>query len=237
MGIFDRLKGRSRGGDQSPVQDRDREPGAAGGGDGTVPGLAPEASAGPGAGAGAGAGVGGAGGGRGWAGLPPIQRATWAPARQTVASAEFGGSLATWQNHSFSGPLSHAVLDGAPTGLIKDALSPAVGSSPGGLGEARLSLPVAVVDDGVGDSEGGAGAVGPGRGPTVQRAAGPRVAPVRPRPRPAPSALTRAAAPNSVRRRVLPAVAPSIVAPSTVAPSTVVPAPVAAPVATGAGTT
>lgn len=146
MGIFDRLKGRSR------------ERGA--GGNGTVPGPTDEASAGSGAiagngaaagtGAAEGAGAGASRGGRAWAALPPIQRVISASAPQTVASADFGGSLTTWQNHSFSGTLSHAVLDGAPTGLIKDALSFARGSGAGGPAKATLFPASAVVDAGDG---------------------------------------------------------------------------------------
>lgn len=235
MGIFDRLKGRGR------------ERGA--GGNGTAAGPAPEAAAGSGAiagngaaaGTGAAAGAGGdaSGGGRGWAALPPIQRAMLAPARQTVASADFGGSLTTWQNHSFSGTLSHAVLDGAPTGLIKDTLSFARGSGPGGPAKETLFPAPAVVDggDGVKSDRGGSdGGGGDARRPVpfVQRAQGPRIAPVRPRPpRPAPSALTRASAPRTGHRRVLPAVAPGSV---TAAPAgaggaarTAAPAPLPAP--------
>src|SRR5579859_5401793 len=55
---------------------------------------------------------------RGWAALPPIQRASAAPARQAVAASDFSRTLATWQNPTFMGTLSHAVLDGAPTGVL-----------------------------------------------------------------------------------------------------------------------
>ncbi|MZE48270.1 hypothetical protein GTY49_36125, partial [Streptomyces sp. SID5477] len=45
-------------------------------------------------------------------GLPPIQRATGA-ARTGVADAGFGGRLPTWQNPSFTGAPSPAVLNPA----------------------------------------------------------------------------------------------------------------------------
>ncbi|MFD9026687.1 hypothetical protein ACFVY5_19640, partial [Streptomyces parvulus] len=47
-----------------------------------------------------------------WTGLPPIQRATGA-ARAGVADAGFGGRLPTWQNPSFTGAPSPAVLNPA----------------------------------------------------------------------------------------------------------------------------
>ncbi|MEW2235086.1 hypothetical protein AB0886_23450, partial [Streptomyces sp. NPDC024062] len=210
MGIFDRLKGRGRGADQ-----QGGGPELSAGGDGTVP--APEPPGGDAAGTTA-APV----RGREWAGLPPIRLVTLTPARQTVASSEFGGSLTAWQNPSFSGTLSHAVLADAPTGLIKDTQSFTPGPGPARLDEPRLSLPAAAPEGGADagatavDGGGGVagGSVGQGprgawQGPSVQRAQGPRVAPAQPRKRPAPSALTRASAPNTVQRRSLPAAAPS----------------------------
>lgn len=127
MGIFDRLKGRGRGADQQGGGPERNE-----GGDGTVPAPTPEPPTRDAAGTTA-APV----RGREWAGLPPIRLVTLTPARQTVASSEFGGSLTAWQNPSFSGTLSHAVLADAPTGLIKDTqsyppgLGPPASTSPG----------------------------------------------------------------------------------------------------------
>lgn len=113
MGIFDRLKGRGRGADQQGGGPERNE-----GGGGTVPAPTPEPPTRDAAGTTA-APV----RGREWAGLPPIRLVTLTPAEQTVASSEFGGSLTAWQNPSFSGTLSHAVLADAPTGLIKDTQS------------------------------------------------------------------------------------------------------------------
>ncbi|NDZ83681.1 hypothetical protein G3I19_35270, partial [Streptomyces sp. SID10853] len=48
--------------------------------------------------------------GHDWNGLPAIQRATQHTAGHAVATADFSSRLATWQNPSFSGSLSHAVL-------------------------------------------------------------------------------------------------------------------------------
>ncbi|MEU0138214.1 hypothetical protein ABZ172_29910, partial [Streptomyces sp. NPDC006296] len=210
MGIFDRFKGRGQGGNQAPGHGQEHERSTGGGG--AVPGPAPEAS--PGAGAGTAAGD--PGRGRGWTGLPPIQRAMLTPARQTVASAEFAGSLTAWQNHSFSGTLSHAVLDDAPTGLIKDVASFALGSNPAaGATLSPVAPAPAAPARGEGDAAGDAPAARRAwQGPSVQRAVGPQVAPVRPRPAAAPAPLTRAATPSTVQRRVLPAVTPSRTAPA-----------------------
>ncbi|MGW9204087.1 hypothetical protein ACWGQU_27595, partial [[Kitasatospora] papulosa] len=234
MGIFDRLKGRGRGADQQGGGPERNE-----GGGGTVPAPTPEPPTRDAAGTTA-APV----RGREWAGLPPIRLVTLTPARQTVASSEFGGSLTAWQNPSFSGTLSHAVLADAPTGLIKDTQSYPPGPGPARLDEPRLSLPAAApeggadagaaaVDGGVGGGSVGQGTRGAWQGPSVQRAQGPRVAPVQPRRRPAPSALTRASAPNTVQRRALPAAVPSRTAPapaaSGAAPSPSAPAPAPSP--------
>ncbi|MHA6761771.1 hypothetical protein [Streptacidiphilus sp. PAMC 29251] len=176
MGIFDRLRGR-----------------------GGAPGLpgASESVAAPAAAA--------VGGRPGWAGLPPIQRATARPARYTVASSDFAQSLTTWQNPSFSGTLSHAVLDGAPTGLIRGVLAPAVAGPSGGLGEPALSLPVAVE---AADDVAEAADVAVQRTVSATRRLGPQVAPVRPR-RAQPTPLTRAPAPAQAQHRVLPAATPA----------------------------
>ncbi|MFC9059938.1 hypothetical protein ACFTXB_18055, partial [Streptomyces sp. NPDC057074] len=102
MGFLDRLRGR-----------RDDVEGS--GGETTSPVVSarplPEAGDGPDAGSGANApsaptAV------AAWAGLPPIQRATGA-ARAGVADAGFGGRLPTWQNPSFTGAPSPAVLNPA----------------------------------------------------------------------------------------------------------------------------
>ena len=170
MGILDRLRGRA----VPPVE----APGD------VVPEAVPEAAP---------------AGQRGWASLPPIQRTAADPSRHTVASAGFGSALATWQNPSFTGALSHAVLDGAPTGLLRDVLTPSTG--PARLGEPALSLPVAV--------EAPEEADGPGfsvqRAVSASRPTGPRVAPVRAR-HSGHAPLTRATAPHLVQRRTLPAV-------------------------------
>ncbi|NBM20657.1 hypothetical protein, partial [Streptomyces sp. GC420] len=76
-----------------------------------------------------------------WPELPPIQRATTGSAAP-VADPGFGGRLTTWQNPSFMGTLNHAVLDGAPGGLVKGVL--ATSAEPAsGLELPSLTLPVA----------------------------------------------------------------------------------------------
>ncbi|MGW7283553.1 hypothetical protein ACWGIV_35905, partial [Streptomyces sp. NPDC054844] len=56
-----------------------------------------------------------------WTGLPPIQRAT-GNARTGVADAGFGGRLPTWQNPSFTGAPSPAVLNpAAGSGMLSGA--------------------------------------------------------------------------------------------------------------------
>ncbi|MGW4024180.1 hypothetical protein ACWEEL_22770, partial [Streptomyces sp. NPDC005009] len=138
----------------------------------------------------------------GWPGLPPIQRATARPS-WPVADSGFGGRLSTWQNPAFTGTLSHAVLDGAPGGLVQGVLTASARPSPG-LELPALSLPVAAPGE-------------PGtEQPPVQRAAvpftvgrpsGPSVTPA-PVPAPRPAALTRTAAPAApVQRRALPVAA------------------------------
>ncbi|WP_420877040.1 hypothetical protein, partial [Streptomyces ossamyceticus] len=87
----------------------------------------------------------------GWVRLAPIQRAAVRDA--AVADTGFGGRLTTWQNPSFTGALSHAVLPDAPSGLVKDVLT--VSARPtSGLELPSLTLPVARAD-----------AEPPGRGP------------------------------------------------------------------------
>ncbi|MDU0302976.1 hypothetical protein NUG23_21640, partial [Streptomyces sp. PAL114] len=102
-----------------------------------------------------------------WPGLPPIQRATARPS-WPVADAGFGGRLSTWQNPAFAGTLSHAVLDGAPGGLVEGVLTASARPSPG-LELPALSLPVAAPP-----GEPGPGPSGDGADlPPVQRAAVP----------------------------------------------------------------
>lgn len=141
MGVFDRLRngGRDRTTGGLPVTGPADGPVT---GDGTAPsaGVAPAASASPGASD--------SGGGTGdrvvrsaaWSSMPPIQRALAGPG--SVADSGFGGRLTTWQNPSFTGTLSHAVLDGAPGGLVRGtATTSALPAS--GLELPSLSLPVA----------------------------------------------------------------------------------------------
>jgi hypothetical protein len=78
-----------------------------------------------------------------WAELPPIQRTT-TPLRLTAAPG-FGGTLTSWRDPSFIGPPSHAVLDGAPSGLVQGLFTSSAGPSTG-LERPALSLPVAAPD-------------------------------------------------------------------------------------------
>ncbi|GDY71744.1 hypothetical protein SAV31267_012290 [Streptomyces avermitilis] len=115
-----------------------------------------------------------------WPSLPPIQRAT--AGSGSVADAGFGGRLTTWQNPSFTGTLSHAVLDGAPGGLVKGVLAPTARPA-SGLELPSLSLPVA--SPGEEESADGAGPLPVRRMSTpvtVSGPTGPRVAPAPPRP-------------------------------------------------------
>ncbi|RSR95965.1 hypothetical protein EF917_24515, partial [Streptomyces sp. WAC00469] len=76
-----------------------------------------------------------------WQGLPPLQRAL-APARGPVADSGFGGRLPTWQNPSFVGTVSHAVLDGrSDTVLGGRAPHPVPGSPVPGLEQPAAPLP------------------------------------------------------------------------------------------------
>ena len=189
MGIFDRLRRRTD----------------------TGPGVVTPAPAGPVAAAPSAVGA----SGRGWQGLPPIQRATAGSSGPAVAIADFGSRLVTWQNPSFVGPLSHAVLDGAPGGLLRDALTPAAAPSGGGLGLPVLSLPVAVADDvPEGERADTAGVRPPGfpvqRAVAAARPSGPRVAALAAlasvrREAGRGAGLTRSPAPPGVQHRVLPA--------------------------------
>ncbi len=141
MGVFDRLRGGGR--------DRGTRGGALAGsagvpvpGDGIAPGTGGNVSPGAGSGAGDTSEGGGARAVRpaAWPSLPPIQRAT--AGRGSVADSGFGGRLTTWQNPSFTGTLSHAVLDGAPGGLVRGVLAtPALPAS-------GLELPLALLAGG-----------------------------------------------------------------------------------------
>lgn len=138
----------------------------------------------------------------GWAGLAPMQRA--AVRQPGVADAGFGGRLSTWQNPSFTGTLSHAVLDGAPGGLVKDVLTTSAKPVPG-LELPSHTLPVAVDEPEVPDAELGA-ALPVQRAPgdvTASRPEGPRVTPVAPRSD-RPTLLTGARTTPVVQRRALP---------------------------------
>lgn len=178
------------------------------GGAGTTGPAAPSAGAG-GSGADSSADAGGSGAAgsvaavrrAAWSALPPIQRVTARPASGPVADPGFSGRLSTWQNPSFAGTLSHAVLDSAPGGVVGGVLTATAHPVPGLEGPAT-ELPVAPPPG---------SADGTGEPPPVQRAAaarvsGPRVTPAVSRPRPTP-ALTRATAPAAVWRRVLPSAA------------------------------
>ncbi|MGW3853083.1 hypothetical protein ACWD74_39605, partial [Streptomyces fagopyri] len=171
-------------------------------GTGVSPGAAPAAGA-----------VGGVDGNRpvraaAWPSLPPLQRAT--AGRGSVADSGFGGRLTTWQNPSFTGTLSHAVLDGAPGGLVRGVLAtPALPAS--GLELPSLALPVAAPEE-PSDHVGGSSLRHAGLPVAATGPAGPRVTAVPPaatRP-PAPTGLTRAPAGPAVQRRALPVVTPSV---------------------------
>ncbi|MEW1865701.1 hypothetical protein AB0399_35920, partial [Streptomyces sp. NPDC088194] len=114
------------------------------------PGAAPGAASGSVHGAGSAPAAGTAAvrpsGPPGWSALPPIQRASAHPSRHTIAAADFGGTLSAWQNPSFTGELAHVVLDDAPTGLIRDVLTPAP-AAVHRTGQPPVALPVAVVGD------------------------------------------------------------------------------------------
>ncbi|MDX3283863.1 hypothetical protein PV435_47605, partial [Streptomyces scabiei] len=62
--------------------------------------------------------------------------------RATVADAGFSGRLSSWQNPSFTGTLTHAVLPGAPGGLVRDVLTTSA-TPVAGLELPSRTLPVA----------------------------------------------------------------------------------------------
>ncbi|MEU9785041.1 hypothetical protein AB0H92_29460, partial [Streptomyces phaeochromogenes] len=141
----------------------------------------------------------------GWVGLPPIQRA--AVGRTGVADSGFGGRLSTWQNPSFTGTLSHAVLDAAPGGLVRNALTTSARPVSGLEPPSHTLLPVRSEEpEAPGDVRDAAAPVPVQRAPrpvTASRPAGPRVTPVPPRAH-RPNPLTRAPATPAVQRRALP---------------------------------
>jgi len=152
-----------------------------------------------GAGAGAGSTSSGYGSGSGarvpsagWSALPPIQRAT-TDGRPGVADAGFAARLTTWQNPSFTGTLSHAVLDDAPSGLVKGVLVESRG--PGtGLELPSLSLPLAMPEvEPAGGAAVAASAAASGAAPSAP--SGPSVQRVR-----FPGAVARATAPGNLTR-------------------------------------
>lgn len=216
MGLFDRLRGGGGGGPErgsgsgSAAASASGPAGASAPADGTDARVS-DTSAADGAGRGAGARVVRP---AAWPALPPIQRATDRPG--AVADAGFGGRLTTWQNPSFTGPLSHAVLDGAPGGLVKGLLAAPVGPA-SGLELPSLSLPVALpVESG---EETGALPVQRMSSPVAALGpAGPRVTPAAPRAT-RPTSLTKAPTRPAVQRRALPAMKPSAPLPSVPQPS------------------
>ncbi|MGI5519182.1 hypothetical protein [Streptomyces sp. CA-106131] len=143
-----------------------------------------------------------------WPALPPIQRAV-AGGTSGVADPGFGGRLATWQNPSFTGTLSHAVLDGGLGSLVGDLLSSR--SHPAApLPQSFPALPVPAPPRPADPAPQPAAPAAPARGIHVfaaqQRAAA------------APGLLTKSA-PAPVQRRTLPARIPSGAAGSAPAPS------------------
>ncbi|MDV6289362.1 hypothetical protein R2F25_20790 [Streptomyces sp. UP1A-1] len=122
MGFLDRLRGRGTGSDGAATSGHGptastSTPGTAGtAGTGDVPGASGGTGASDVSGAPDGSGAVGAVAPpvavAAWTGLPPIQRAT-GDRRAGVADSGFGGRLPTWQNPSFSGVPSPAVLDPA----------------------------------------------------------------------------------------------------------------------------
>ncbi|MGW1840880.1 hypothetical protein ACWCQH_31195, partial [Streptomyces sp. NPDC002067] len=121
----------------------------------------------------------------GWSALPPIQRA-FADRADTVADRGFGPSLTTWQNPSFTGTLTHAVLDGGPGGRISQ-LSAAPVRAAGEPAAEVPELPVAgprPAPAGAPSGTDGAGGAAyddaPAAPVAVARATGPQVRPVAP---------------------------------------------------------
>ncbi|MEV4195220.1 hypothetical protein AB0J65_28090, partial [Streptomyces toxytricini] len=64
----------------------------------------------------------------GWATVRPVQRVLGAP--RLTAEREFAASLTTRQPLLFTGGLGHEVSASAPSGLVRDALTPAPASAP-----------------------------------------------------------------------------------------------------------
>ncbi|MBX4179803.1 hypothetical protein K3A88_35980, partial [Streptomyces geysiriensis] len=158
MGFLDRLRGRGTGTDGAATSGHGptaspstpSTPGTAGTGD--VPGApggtgASDASGAPG-GSGAVGAVAPPVAVAAWTGLPPIQRAT-GDRRAGVADSGFGGRLPTWQNPSFSGVPSPAVLDpaaghGLLSGAFTESAQPATAPpSPGPPSASRGGEPAA----------------------------------------------------------------------------------------------
>src|SRR5688500_18449245 len=54
----------------------------------------------------------------GWAFLPPIQRALDTPIEPVTRPASFPAELPAWRSPSFTGTLSHAIVDTVPGGVI-----------------------------------------------------------------------------------------------------------------------
>ena len=54
----------------------------------------------------------------GWAFLPPIQRSLAAPMPSITRPHAFPAELPAWRSPAFTGPATHAVVDGAPGGVI-----------------------------------------------------------------------------------------------------------------------
>ncbi|MBX9367055.1 hypothetical protein, partial [Streptomyces sp. WAC04114] len=78
-----------------------------------------------------------------WSGLPPIRRALASGQGSGVADAGFGGRLPTWQNPSFMGMTSHAVLDGRSSAVLGDApRRPTSGRPVSGLERRAGALPL-----------------------------------------------------------------------------------------------
>lgn len=128
----------------------------------------------------------------GWSALPPIQRA-FADRADTVADRGFGASLTTWQNPSFTGTLTHAVLDSGPGGRITQ-LSAAPGRGAGEPEPGIPELPVAGPRPVTGDapSHGAEPDDGPGAPVVVARATGPEVRPLASAAAARPATLTSA---------------------------------------------
>jgi hypothetical protein len=155
-----------------------------------------------------------------------------------VAAPGFGDALATWQNPSLSGTMSHVVQRGAPSGLVV-ARSIAGMAAPGTLPLPSLRLPVAPPGDMTADSSEAApsasaawpaAATWTSSGTGAPRATVPGTPPrrseaaSRPLRQPVPGRFTTAAGRWPVQRRVAhassvpPASAPPASAPSVPAP-------------------